>query len=164
MYTFTKFWNFIDLIFCKEMYEPFLFWLFKPSAFKYFHFPWKNYEILANRHRTTNSHSNNPSESENDDNNNHTENKTESLQGETSVEPNRNPTENTRQNSLQIPESSFSEILTRQVQNPILWIFIIRVDSRWDWTFTITTLTKNRSCKSIITKKRTETWSIDTTN
>ena len=51
------------------------------------------------------------------DKNNPIENNRESLRGETPVEPNTNPTENTLQISLQIPESSFSEIHSGQIQN-----------------------------------------------
>ena len=54
---------------------------------------------------------------ENDNNNNTTEINTECLRGETSVEPNTDPIVNTQQISIQIPESSCSEVFNRQTQN-----------------------------------------------
>ena len=70
---------------------------------------------MSNR-RTANFHSILLFKNETDDDNNHTENNIEFLEGETSVEPKTNPTENTQQNLMQIPNSSHSEIFTKQVQ------------------------------------------------
>ena len=89
----------------------------KSSGISYFHFLWKIYGTISNR-RTAKSYSNTPSENENDDNNYHTQSNNESLQGETSVEPNTNPIDYTKQNPLQIPESSYSEIFIGQRPNP----------------------------------------------
>ena len=68
--------------------------------------------------QTANSRSNTRSKNENDDDSNHTGENTESLQGETFVEQITNTTHNKQQNPLQMPEFSFSETVTGQVQNP----------------------------------------------
>ena len=73
---------------------------------------------MSSRHRPVDSNLNTPSEKESDDINNETETITQSPQGDTSVEQNTNPTETTQQNPLQIQEHSFSNIFTKQVQNP----------------------------------------------
>ena len=73
---------------------------------------------MSSRHRTVNSQSGTLSENENDEYNKQTENNTVLPQGETSVEPNANATENIQENPLKIPESSFCEMLTGQIQNP----------------------------------------------
>ena len=75
---------------------------------------------MSSRHRTVDSNSNTPAENKNDEHFNHTENNTQSLLGDKSVEPNLNPIENTQQNTLQIPDSSYSEMFTGQRHNPFV--------------------------------------------
>ena len=106
-------------IFCKEVFQKLLYWILISSGSKFFQFLWEIHENMSNR-RTTSLHTNTLSENEHKNNNNHTYNSTESLQGETSVELNTNRTDNTQKNVLQIPESSYSEIFTGEVQNPPL--------------------------------------------
>ena len=81
------------------------------------------------------------------------------------------PNWNYTTNPLQISKSSFfwntdwTNLKTIcGIETKILWSFLIGTNSSWEWTFTITTSTKNRICKSTIAKARTgKQWIVITT-
>ena len=62
-----------------------LFCFLKPSGFKYFHFLFKNYEIVRSRYKISDSRKNFLCENKNDDFNNHTEKVSEPIRVATSV-------------------------------------------------------------------------------
>ena len=49
------------------------------------------------------------------------------------------------------------------IETTFLWNVLTGTNSSWEWTFTITTSTKNRICKSTTSKRRTGTQSINIT-
>ena len=73
---------------------------------------------MSSRHRTFSSQPDLPSENEKKDEINQIENNIGSSQDQTFVEPNTKPTENQQRTSLQIPQTSHSEVFTEQMQHP----------------------------------------------